>query len=121
MLPRALCTCEIGFWPTHVEEDCKAGGHKKLELPYTCPIDHYLDPPALAESKVLTRALALALTLTVTVTVTLALALALALSLTLALALALALTLTLTLTSSRTESARSSTTHAPTSYSAHGA
>ena len=80
MLPRALCTCEIGFWPTHVEEDCKAGGHKKLELPYTCPIDHYLDPPALAESKVLTR----------TLTVTLALALALPLPLPLSLSLTLA-------------------------------
>ena len=46
VLPRALCSCEVGFWPSHVEEDCKAGGHKKLELPYTCPIDHYLDPRA---------------------------------------------------------------------------
>ena len=42
----------------------KAGGHKKLELPYTCPIDHYLDPPALAESKVLTLTLTLTVTLT---------------------------------------------------------
>ena len=24
VLPRALCSCEVGFWPSHVEEDCKA-------------------------------------------------------------------------------------------------
>ena len=55
VLPRTLCSCEIGFWPNHIEEDCKAGGHKKLTLPYVCPIDHYLDPPALEESKFLHR------------------------------------------------------------------
>ncbi|KAL1507978.1 hypothetical protein AB1Y20_007580 [Prymnesium parvum] len=47
---QASCSCEIGFWPNHIDEGCTAGDHKMLRLPYVCPIDHYLDPAALAKS-----------------------------------------------------------------------
>ena len=51
VLPEALCSCELGFWPNMILEECKAADHGKIELPYVCPIDHYLDPPALRTSK----------------------------------------------------------------------
>ena len=50
MLPPTLCSCELGFWPKHIGGRCVAGDHKMLALPYVCPIDHYLDPSALANS-----------------------------------------------------------------------
>uniref|UniRef100_A0A7S4BQZ5 Uncharacterized protein n=2 Tax=Chrysotila carterae TaxID=13221 RepID=A0A7S4BQZ5_CHRCT len=46
-----LCSCELGFWIKHVEEDCRAGGHHTLQLPYLCPVDHYLFPRTLARSR----------------------------------------------------------------------
>ena len=51
VLPETQCSCELGFWPNHIEEGCTAGDHKMLVLPYTCPIDHYLDPRALNASR----------------------------------------------------------------------
>ena len=50
ILPPTRCSCEVGFWPNHIEEGCKAGDHQMLRLPYSCPTDHYLDPQALATS-----------------------------------------------------------------------
>ena len=50
VLPMVYCTCEIGFWIKHVREDCKGSDHKGLELPYKCPIDHFLEPNALHSS-----------------------------------------------------------------------
>ena len=50
VLPPTLCSCELGFWPKHIGGRCVAGDHKMLALPYVCPIDHYLDPSALANS-----------------------------------------------------------------------
>ena len=49
ILPRTLCSCELGFHPKHVQADCYANGHgKRLTLPHACSIDHYLDPNALS-------------------------------------------------------------------------
>ena len=49
ILPRTLCSCELGFHPKHVQTDCYANGHgKRLTLPHACSIDHYLDPNALS-------------------------------------------------------------------------
>jgi len=50
ILPPTRCSCEVGFWPNHIEGGCTAGDHQMLRLPYTCPTDHYLDPQALATS-----------------------------------------------------------------------
>ena len=50
VLPSTQCSCEVGFWPKHIEEGCTAGDHKMIQLPYTCPIDHYLHPEALMRS-----------------------------------------------------------------------
>ena len=51
ILPPMLCGCELGFWIGHVGKDCRADGHRAaLQMPYICPIDHYLFPRTLAES-----------------------------------------------------------------------
>ena len=50
VLPRMLCSCELGFWPNHIAEDCKASDHETLRVPYRCPIDHFLDPAKLLGS-----------------------------------------------------------------------
>ena len=55
VLPEALCSCELGFWPNHIEEHCKAGDHSMLRLPYACPIDHWLAPEHVATSAFKTR------------------------------------------------------------------
>ena len=51
VLPPTLCACEVGFWISHVEENCRAGDHHTLDLPYICPIDHYLSPGSLTTSR----------------------------------------------------------------------
>ena len=50
VLPYTRCTCEMGFFPYHVHEGCRAPDHPTLPLPYNCSIDHYLDPVALDTS-----------------------------------------------------------------------
>ncbi len=50
VLPPTRCSCELGFWPTHIEENCIAGDHESLRLPYQCAIDHYLDVSTLDKS-----------------------------------------------------------------------
>jgi len=50
VLPATLCSCELGFFVSHVKENCRAADHQTLPLPYVCPIDHYLFPRALATS-----------------------------------------------------------------------
>lgn len=50
VLPRTRCSCELGFFPYHVETHCRANDHPTLPLPYNCSIDHYLDPVALSTS-----------------------------------------------------------------------
>ncbi|KAL1518457.1 hypothetical protein AB1Y20_002749 [Prymnesium parvum] len=55
VLPKMMCACEIGFWPNHIEEECRAADHTELSLPYECVIDHFLDPVALAASPFLHR------------------------------------------------------------------
>ena len=50
VLPRAWCSCELGFWPSHIGESCIADNHRTLTLPYVCAIDHYLNPTKLAIS-----------------------------------------------------------------------
>ncbi|KAG8468542.1 hypothetical protein KFE25_013625 [Diacronema lutheri] len=44
VLPRVRCACELGFGPGHVTERCDADS--AIELPYDCPVDHWLSPPA---------------------------------------------------------------------------
>lgn len=48
VVPRLPCACEIGQWRGHVGGDCRA--HKKTRLPFTCPLEHLLRPPALEAS-----------------------------------------------------------------------
>jgi len=52
---QARCSCELGFWPNHIEEHCRAARHDTVPLPYACPIDHYLAPIKLASSPFLHR------------------------------------------------------------------
>lgn len=51
VLPRATCTCEMGFFPQHLQPaTCRANDHPGIRLPANCSIDHYLDPMSLDES-----------------------------------------------------------------------
>ena len=50
ILPYTVCTCEMGFFPFHLQENCRAHDHPTLRLPYNCSIDHYLDPVSLDKS-----------------------------------------------------------------------
>ena len=50
VLPHTICTCEMGFFPYHVQTSCKASDHPTLQLPSNCSLDHYLDPPNLEKS-----------------------------------------------------------------------
>ena len=52
---QARCSCELGFWPNHIEEHCRAARHDTVPLPYACPIDHYLAPNRLEGSPFLHR------------------------------------------------------------------
>ena len=52
---QARCSCELGFWPNHIEEHCRAARHDTVPLPYVCPIDHYLAPNKLEGSPFLHR------------------------------------------------------------------
>ena len=49
------CTCEMGFFPYHLQENCRANDHPTIHLPYNCSIDHYLDPAALEISPYMHR------------------------------------------------------------------
>ena len=55
ILPRTYCTCEMGFFPYHIGDSCRAPDHPTLRLPHLCAIDHYLEPVVLAKSPFLHR------------------------------------------------------------------
>jgi hypothetical protein len=42
VLPRVRCACELGFGRGHIGRGCDA--QSSLQLPYDCPVDHWLSP-----------------------------------------------------------------------------